>query len=100
MDEAELKQSFDLFDGDNDGLVTPEEFSNQLKQIGMSSDLEESKKMLESITGRQDMNFDEFKELMLGNKEGGDSLEYVVNMFSVLDQEKNGLVNAAELKHV
>ncbi|XP_058182098.1 calmodulin-like protein 3 [Rhododendron vialii] len=67
-----MKEAFDVFDGDRDGLITVEELGLVLSSLGMKEGerLENCKEMIRKVDVDGDgmVNFDEFKEMM---KTGG-----------------------------
>ncbi|KAF7152688.1 hypothetical protein RHSIM_Rhsim01G0062600 [Rhododendron simsii] len=70
-----MKEAFDVFDGDRDGLITVEELGLVLSSLGMKEGerLENCKEMIRKVDVDGDgmVNFDEFKEMM---KTGGGRL--------------------------
>lgn len=63
-----LKEAFDVFDGDKDGLITVEELRLVLSSMGMKEGerLENCEEMIRKVDVDGDgmVNFDEFKEMM------------------------------------
>lgn len=70
--EEELKEAFDVFDGDRDGLITVEELGMVLSNLGLKEGKkkEDCKEMIRKVDldGDGMVNFDEFKRMM---KAGG-----------------------------
>lgn len=66
--EGELKEAFDVFDGDRDGLITVEELGLVLNSLGFKEGkkLEDCKEMIRQVDVDGDgmVNFDEFKSMM------------------------------------
>lgn len=66
--EGDLKEAFDVFDGDRDGLITVEELGLVLSTLGMKEGerLESCKEMIRKVDVDGDgmVNFDEFKKMM------------------------------------
>jgi Ca2+-binding EF-hand superfamily protein len=73
--EANLKEAFDVFDKDNDGLISVEELALVLCSLGLSegNKIEECKEMIRKVDmdGDGNVNFNEFKRMM---KNGGAKL--------------------------
>ncbi|XP_010241567.1 PREDICTED: calmodulin-like protein 3 [Nelumbo nucifera] len=71
--EMELKEAFDVFDGNKDGLITVEELSLVLESLGLKQGWksEDCKEMIRSVDMDGDgmVNFEEFKKMMM--KAGG-----------------------------
>ncbi|KAF7850617.1 hypothetical protein BT93_L5192 [Corymbia citriodora subsp. variegata] len=70
--EAELKEAFDVFDRDRDGLITVEELGLVLSSLGMSQGkrTEECEEMIRKVDADGDgmVNFDEFERMMKGGQ--------------------------------
>lgn len=71
-DDGDLKDAFDVFDGDRDGMISVEELSLVLSSMGMKEgkrikDCQEMIRMVD-LDGDGMVNFDEFKKMM---KAGG-----------------------------
>ncbi|GMQ07111.1 hypothetical protein CsSME_00051448 [Camellia sinensis var. sinensis] len=65
---SDLKEAFDVFDGDRDGLITVEELGMVLSSLGLKEGqrLESCKEMIRKVDmdGDGKVNFDEFKKMM------------------------------------
>ncbi|XWS70731.1 hypothetical protein CRYUN_Cryun03dG0073000 [Craigia yunnanensis] len=70
--EGELKEAFDVFDKDKDGLISVEELGSVLCSLGLQegNKMEDCKEMIRKVDMDGDgmVNFDEFKRMM---KSGG-----------------------------
>ncbi|XP_055801129.1 calmodulin-like protein 3 [Solanum dulcamara] len=66
--EKDLKEAFDVFDHDKDGLISEEELSSILSSLGMKQGkkLDHCKEMIKKVDVDGDgmVNFDEFKKMM------------------------------------
>ncbi|XP_015059818.1 calmodulin-like protein 3 [Solanum pennellii] len=66
--ERDLKEAFDVFDHDKDGLISEEELSKILSSLGMKEGkkLDHCKEMIKKVDVDGDgmVNFDEFKKMM------------------------------------
>lgn len=71
-EEVDLKEAFDVFDGDKNGLITVEELGLILSSLGLKEGkkIEDCKEMIRKVDMDGDgmVNFDEFKKMM---KAGG-----------------------------
>jgi len=71
-EEGDLKEAFDVFDGDRDGLITVEELGLVLSSMGLikegSKREEDCREMIRKVDVDGDgmVNFDEFKRMMRG----------------------------------
>lgn len=70
--DEDLREAFEVFDGNKDGLITVEELGLVLSSLGFSEGkkIEDCKEMIEKvdIDGDGMVNFDEFKKMM---RDGG-----------------------------
>ncbi|XP_022851078.1 calmodulin-like protein 7 [Olea europaea var. sylvestris] len=68
--DGDLKEAFDVFDGNKDGLITVEELGMVLSSLGFTEGkkLEECKEMIKQVDMDGDgmVNFEEFKRMMKG----------------------------------
>lgn len=75
--EGNLKEAFDVFDKDNDGLISEEELGLVLNMLGLreGKKIEECKEMIRKVDMDGDgmVNFNEFKTMM---KKGGAKLVF------------------------
>ncbi|CAN4113046.1 unnamed protein product [Withania somnifera] len=66
--EGNLKDAFDVFDDDKDGLISEEELSKVLSSLGLKQGkkLDDCKEMIRNVDVDGDgmVNFDEFKKMM------------------------------------
>ncbi|KAJ8559908.1 hypothetical protein K7X08_003966 [Anisodus acutangulus] len=66
--EKDLKDAFDVFDYDKDGLISEEELSKVLSSLGLNqgNKLDDCKEMIRNVDVDGDgmVNFDEFKKMM------------------------------------
>ncbi|KAL0427131.1 UNVERIFIED_CONTAM: Calmodulin-like protein 2 [Sesamum latifolium] len=66
--DGDLKEAFDVFDGNKDGLITVEELGLVLSSLGFTEGkkLEDCKEMIRKVDMDGDgmVNFDEFKKMM------------------------------------
>ncbi|OMO81214.1 Calcium-binding EF-hand [Corchorus capsularis] len=67
-EEGELKEAFDVFDKDKDGLISVEELGSVLCSLGLKegNKMEDCKAMIRKVDMDGDgmVNFDEFKKMM------------------------------------
>ena len=68
-EEVDLKEAFDVFDKDNDGLISVEELALVLTSLGLREGrkIEECKEMIKKVDMDGDgmVNFNEFKRMMM-----------------------------------
>ncbi|XP_050378663.1 probable calcium-binding protein CML27 [Argentina anserina] len=69
---AGLKDAFDLYDQDRNGLISAEELHLVLNRLQMKCSVEDCSRMIKSVDGDGDgnVNFEEFKVMMSNNAAG------------------------------
>ncbi|KAF0889338.1 hypothetical protein E2562_023641 [Oryza meyeriana var. granulata] len=108
---AEFREAFSFFDKDGDGCITLEELDTVIRSLGQTPTREELTEMIRDVDadGNGTIEFAEFLALMarkasLGGGDGadgeGDADEELREAFKVFDKDKDGLISAAELRHV
>jgi len=95
----ELRESFAVFDGDDNGHVTSEEIGKVLHRVGQHVTKEETDELLKShdVDKSGSLEFGEFLTLMSSKMREIDSEEELREAFSVFDRDENGLVSKDEL---
>ncbi|XP_009596756.3 calcium-binding allergen Ole e 8-like [Nicotiana tomentosiformis] len=66
----ELREAFDLYDQDSNGLISAAELHQILIRLGESCSVQDCTKMISSVDADGDgyVNFDEFKKMMTNSK--------------------------------
>lgn len=99
---AEYKQAFSLFDKDGDGTITTKELGAVMRSLGQNPTEEELQDMIYEVEaeGNETIDFSEFLTMMAKMLNNTDIGEDMRQAFRVFDKDGDGLVNAAELRHV
>lgn len=99
---AEFKEAFALFDKDNNGYISSSELATVMRSLGLSpSEAEVADLMNEiDVDGNHKIEFSEFLALMSRQLKSTDSEQELLEAFKVFDKNGDGLISAAELKHV
>ncbi|GAB2300089.1 hypothetical protein Dimus_034129 [Dionaea muscipula] len=65
-ESKELREAFDMYDKDKNGLISPRELHDVLKKLGEKCSLKDCSKMICSVDvdGDGHVNFEEFKKMM------------------------------------
>ncbi|XP_052139061.1 calmodulin-like protein 5 [Oryza glaberrima] len=111
---AEFREAFAFFDKDGDGCITLEELDTVVRSLGQTPTREELAEMIRDVDvdGNGTIEFAEFLALMArkasrggenggGGDDSGDAAdEELREAFKVFDKDQDGLISAAELRHV
>ena len=100
--KQEIKEAFDLFDTDGSGTIDAKELKVAMRALGFEPKKEEIRKMIADADrdGSGVIDFPEFLSLMARKMKDTDTEEELVEAFKVFDRDGNGLISAAELRHV
>ena len=98
----EIKQTFDLFDKDENGTIDREELSEVFKSLGQHFTEAELTDMIQEVgTDQSDaVNFEEFLELMRRRSRVADIEEEMIEAFKVYDRDCDGKISLQDLKQV
>ncbi|XP_069114871.1 uncharacterized protein [Argopecten irradians] len=105
-DRETLHTIFHLFDKDNDGRITAEEFTTVLESMKMKLSKKEIKKTVDRVMqdGDKDKNgtidFEEFQAFMETRMSHQSALKELTDAFNTFDCDKNGFIEPSELKSV
>merc|ERR1711924_350058 len=90
-DKAEIKEAFDLFDGDASGAIDAKELYVAIQALGFEPSQEEVDKMVKDIDadGNAQIELDEFYEMMAGKMGEKDGVEEMKKAFKLFDTAGN-----------
>merc|ERR1711934_173447 len=99
---AEVKEAFDLFDGDDSCAIDINELGVAIQALGFEPTVEEIDKMVKDIDadGNATIEFNEFVALMTDKVGGKDGVEEMKKAFKLFDTEGKGKIGMKELKAV
>mmetsp|Transcript_45946 Transcript_45946/g.73586 ORF Transcript_45946/g.73586 Transcript_45946/m.73586 type:complete len:204 (-) Transcript_45946:126-737(-) len=100
--KKELKEAFELFDTDNSGTIDMKELRAAMKALGYDAQKEELKKIrfeLDKDIG-DEINFDEFLEIMTGRITKADTREDIDKIFKLFDEDDSGFITLRNLKKI
>ncbi len=101
---AELREAFNMFDKNNNGVISMEEFRGVLQALGQEPTDDELHLMMKSVDTDQNgsVDFDEFICMMrahLHDEEHAPTPEdELKEVFNVFDKDGNGFISFEELK--
>jgi calmodulin len=95
----EYKESFSIFDKDNDGYISYEQLSEIIKILGHNIPDEDLQKMFREfdIDNKGSIDFKEFLGIMARKMRDTETETDFVNAFNIFDRDHNGLINGQEL---
>ncbi|MGF1924183.1 MAG: EF-hand domain-containing protein [Bacteroidia bacterium] len=99
---VELKEAFSLFDKDGDGIITTKELRSIMRSLGQDLTETDLQDVINGVNvhGNRTVNFPEFLSLIARKMKDTDTEEELIEAFEVFDRDGNGLISAAELRHV
>lgn len=105
LSESQLnsyREAFSLFDKDRDGKITSRELGTVMRSLGQTPTEAEISDMINEIDIDNDgtVDFSEFITMMARRMKTSDDQEVIKEAFRVFDRNGNGLISAAELRHV
>ena len=100
--KEELREYFDMFDRDGDGLVNKIDLGNILRCIGYEQSEQDIIEWISEFDedGDKKINFEEFISLMIRYLIGNDVEDELIEAFKIFDKGGNGMITVNELKHV
>jgi calmodulin len=103
MDEESLnqiKETFLLFDQDNDGYITKQELSTLLRALGKNlTDLEINNLITQHEIENNSIDFDKFI-IIINQITPKDTQNDLLNAYELFDPENNGFIKVNEFKHI
>merc|ERR1712166_1540199 len=99
---GEIRQAFDLFDSEGQGVIDSNALKVVLRALGFEPRKEEVRGMIVSIdkTGSGKIDFNEFLELLLAKMSERDTKEDAMRAFKQFDFEHQGKISFENLKQV
>mmetsp|Transcript_22974 Transcript_22974/g.32352 ORF Transcript_22974/g.32352 Transcript_22974/m.32352 type:complete len:154 (-) Transcript_22974:30-491(-) len=98
---AELKEHFEYFDIHSEGFVYKKDLGNLMRGYGINVTETSLNKMIDEVQQDGKIMFPDYLTLMARKMtDPGLNEEQIMDSFAVFDKERNGTVEASELKHV
>jgi len=102
LQHAEFKEAFNEFDKDGSGTISNKELLHVLRSIGQNPTEDEILELVMESDANGDGTIDlgEFIELMKRKSSETDQMESLKEAFKIFDKNRNGYIEAKELKAV
>ncbi|XP_022860836.1 calcium-binding protein CAST-like [Olea europaea var. sylvestris] len=113
LNKVRLRRIFDMFDKNNDGMITLDELSQALGLLGLNADMAELDSMIQSHIqpGNTGLTYKDFEDLHVSLNKVFFGLDEVVDeeaqdesdlseAFKVFDEDRDGYISARELQVV
>ncbi len=96
----QIKETFSLFDQNNDNYITKQELTTLLRALGKNlTDLDINNLITENNIQNDSINFEQF--LVILNKITPRNTENdLLNAYELFDPENNGFIKVTEFKHI
>lgn len=102
--QIEMKSAFNLFDLDNDGKISIEDFGTIISMLGESLTYKEIRSIFKEANvdglSKDYISFDDFCNVMNSKLSDNATERELMEAFKVFDREGNGYITAQDLKHV
>jgi centrin-1 len=98
----EVKDAFDLFDGDNSGAVSVNELIEAMQSLGLEQKNEAVFNMIKEIDtdGSGELEFQEFLEMMTARLTNKTPRADIERVFKLFDADRTGEISLDNLKRV
>merc|ERR1712000_91923 len=98
----EIREAFNLFDGDQSGAIDVRELKAAMRALGFEVKNEELKKMVSDVDndGNGTIEFAEFLEMMTGKMGEKDSREDIEKVFKLFDDDNTNKISFRNLARV
>merc|ERR1711998_788464 len=99
---AEVKEAFDLFDGDGSGNIDVKELFVAIQALGFKPTQDEVDTMVKDIDadGNATIEFNEFVDMMSGKMAGKDPKEEMKKAFALFDVDSKGKISFKDMQRV
>merc|ERR1711993_35704 len=99
---AEFKEAFDEFDKDGSGTISTKELLQVMRSIGQNPTEDEILELVmeSDLNGDGTIDFKEFVEMMSRKSSETDQTEALKEAFRIFDRNRNGYIEALEMKAV
>jgi calmodulin len=97
----EFQEAFSLFDANKDGVISAKELGSVIRAMGENPSEEEVRDSIREVCGSESITFSDFLAVMARQMaQPRDTEEEVREAFRIFDQDGDGYISVAELRHV
>jgi len=98
----ELKEVFEMFDRDKDGLIDAKELGNILRSMDHEPSEQELLDLISDVDSNNDgkIHFNEFLSIMIKRAKDSDVEEELIEAFRIFDKEGEGRISSSEFRHI
>mmetsp|Transcript_46482 Transcript_46482/g.91468 ORF Transcript_46482/g.91468 Transcript_46482/m.91468 type:complete len:139 (-) Transcript_46482:174-590(-) len=97
---GDFKEVWNLFDATGTGMCAADKFPTLLRAVGHNPTQAEIQELQAQVEKDGNIFFQDVQNLLQSREQKKTSHEAMVEHFKVFDKNGNGLISAAELKHV
>ena len=100
--EQEYKEAFSMFDKDNSGKMSTKDLATVMRALGSNPTEAELQDMLKEVDSNNTgfITYNDFVNLMKRKMTDTDTEEEIKEAFRVFDRDNDGIISAAELRHI
>jgi calmodulin len=97
-----IKEAFQVFDKDNDGMITTKELATVMRSLGQNPTEQEIQEIIKMYDKDESgtIDFNEFFNLIQQKMKDSEQEEELIEAFKVFDREGSGIISRGELEHV
>lgn len=98
----EFREAFSLFDRDGSGKIPTKDLGTVMRALGQNPTESELQEMIKEVdpTNSGGIVFNDFMVLMKKKMTDTDNEEEIKEAFRVFDRDNDGIISAAELRHI
>lgn len=100
METQDLKETFDLFDSNSDGLLSQEEFTIILRVLGIAVKINQINEQFKQYVKNDGISYEDFLLSYAELKQKLITKEEMIKAVNMLDKKKTDFIPSSELKRI